>query len=521
MATLVGVTACLLASACVAAMPADGTRWVQATRLLVRSEPSGTAPVLEHLMRGHRVVLSQLPSPGAEWCPVQAPASFGVTAYVACRYLSEQPVAHLRAGEDGVPADRRWVTGSQLRLRAEPRADAAVLASLALNTALRLKEAAPQQGYCAVETTEGPTLAGYTACRYLGVSPLDLGALATPQRLDGSDNPDFDAVRAFAIAPSWELMAHHARRVQQARQALGEQAPRGPDEALERMKARLSGQVVASGNLPTVWPEWQRGGQPAPADGAVPLGLEGELFQGEGAHRAASFLNALPPLPAVAPSWWRSDADLAGPGESIGALANRFGAQVVWLHESLQPGSLSAGAVEPGARIDRLTLRLHSISLLSDQTLRDERQAPEHVYRDWDPTTDVNCDGWVEGFAHGQADRATSQRNGFTPVAAGRPHVLFRFWSQRPLPPGPARWTRQAFALDRAATGFVRGEWRTVDLDNDGVADLAWLQATGRGPGHMEGPPPHDDPWYRLLLANVAGRWRLLGADAFSYGCGC
>lgn len=515
---LAGLLAAGLAHA--APVPAP-VRWVQATSLMLRAEPSANARVLERLPQGHRVELSELPAAGAEWCGVVAAGPLRFNGFVACRYLSDQPVAPLTAGEAGVPPDRRWVTGSRLQLRAEPRLDAPVLASLALNTAVRLTGPQADTGYCAVQLLDGPGLSGYTACRYLERSPLNAVALATPANADGSSNPDFNPARAFWISPSWALMAHYARQVEQQRAQLGDKAPRGPDEPLERMKVRLSGEVVSMTDTPRVWPAWARLRQPLPGDPAPSVGLEGDDRAGDAAQRTLALLKALPALPEAAPSWWTREDQLAAPGESVAALAARFGGQVVALHESLQPGSPHRGEVAPGARIDRLTQPLHRISLLADQTLRDERATPQRTYRDWDPTADISCDGWVGGFSHGTADRATLLRNHFEAPPAGRVPVLFRLWSHRPLPAGPARWTRQALQFDRTQTGFVSGEWRTVDLDNDGIPDLAWLQATGRGPGHLDGPPPHDDPWYRLLLANVAGRWRLLEVDTFGYGCGC
>lgn len=504
-----------------AATPPPTMRWVQATSLMLRAEPSTQARILERLPQGHRVDLPGPPAAGAEWCEVQGAGPLRYTGYVACRYLSEQPVAPLKAGEGGVPPDHRWVTGSRLQLRAEPRAEAPVLASLALNTVVRLTGPDAAAGYCAVQLVDRPGLSGHTACRYLDRSPVNALSLATPVLADGAANPDFNPARAFWIAPSWDLMAHYAFQVEQQRALLGDKAPRGPDEQLERMKARLSGEVVSVDDPPRVWPEWARLLKPLPGDGAPSLGLEGYDRDGDAAPRTLALLKALPALPEAAPSWWTREDQLAAPGESIAALAARFGGQVVALHESLQPGSPHRGEVAPGARIDRLTQPLRRISLLADQTVRDERAAPQRTYRDWDPTSDVNCDGWVGGFSYGTADRATLLRNGFEAPPAGRVPVLFQLWSNRPLPAGPARWTRQVLKLDRGQTGFVSGEWRTVDLDNDGIPDLAWLQATGRGPGHLDGPPPHDDPWYRLLLANVAGRWRLLEVDTFGYGCGC
>lgn len=494
-------------------------RWVLATRLLLRAEASPTAAVVGQLEQGSRVRLTTANVGGGDWCMVETHAGL---SFAACRYLSERPVVLPRAGEDGVPEDRRWVGGSNLLLRAEPRTDAPVLGRLTLNTVLRQTGENVGNGYCAVQRVDGEPLSGYTACRYLQRTPVELDKLTQPQRPDGSDNPDYDPARAFWITPSWELMAYYARRVAKQRDAQGDAAPKGPDEQLERMKARLSGQVVGATQPAQVWPEWEtlRNGPAADVTGV--LNLYGAPFEGEaGARLAGGLMRALPALPAVSPSWWRSAAELASPMESVPALASRFGAQVQWLHESLQPGSRNRGSVVPGIRVERLTLPLHRISLLSSAALRDETARPENWEVYWDPTTDTMCEGWVGGFSSGDADAATYRRNGVDKPAAIGPMKLFTFWTSRALPPGPARWTREPFKLARDATGFVAGEWRTVDIDADGIVDLAWLQLTGRGPGHLGDAPAHDDAWLRLLLANVAGRWHLVAVDAFSYGCGC
>ena len=82
-----------------AATPPPTVRWVQATSLMLRAEPSAQARILERLPQGHRVDLSRPPAAGAEWCEVQGAGPLRYTGYVACRYLSEQPVAPLKAGD--------------------------------------------------------------------------------------------------------------------------------------------------------------------------------------------------------------------------------------------------------------------------------------------------------------------------------------------------------------------------------------------------------------------------------------
>jgi len=503
------------------AEPAD--RWVQATSLMLRKEASATAPILGRLQQGSRVTISRGAQDDAEWCEVSAHRR---TGFVACRHLSVHPVPAPRAGEDGTPSDRRWVGGSSLLLRAQPRPDAAVLARLRLNTTLKLLGEDAGNGYCPVQLVDDDAVQGFTACRYLQRSPLDWESLTLPGRDD--DNPAFDPARAFWIDPSWELMAHYARRVYRQRAEQGDAAPKGADEQLERMKARLSGHTFSVGEPLTVWPEWEalRAEADMPARRSEASLLTEFLGRWDGGPSdkqplLAAFVRSLPLLPKPAPSWWRSEKDLSGPGESVAALATHFGGRVQWLHESLQPGSPNRGSIDPGWRIERMTLPLWRISLMSSQSLGAVHVRPEDRSLDWDTWLDFMCPGWTGGFSHGDSSSATYQRNEIQRRAPAGPLTLFRFWSGRPLPAGPARWTRQTFKLDREQTGFVSGERRTVDLDGDGVVDLVWLQATGRGPGHLGGEPQHDDAWYRLLLANVAGRWRLVATDQFSYGCGC
>jgi hypothetical protein len=98
---------------------------------------------------------------------------------------------------------------------------------------------------------------------------------------------------------------------------------------------------------------------------------------------------------------------------------------------------------------------------------------------------------------------------------------LFAFYTNIALPRGSAIRTEAPMQLDRNDTGFLRGIHLYYDLDSDGIPDLAVWEGHGKGPGHLDGSTTTDDRWYRLALANIAGRWKILGSDVFSYGCGC
>ena len=95
------------------------------------------------------------------------------------------------------------------------------------------------------------------------------------------------------------------------------------------------------------------------------------------------------------------------------------------------------------------------------------------------------------------------------------------FHTRLALPVKTAPPAVQTIRLDRAATGFVRATQLHFDLDGDGHPDLVAWEGVGRGPGHLDGETKTDDAWYRLVFVNIAGRWHVLGADSFAYGCGC
>lgn len=491
-----------------AAHAADsGIRWVQASPLLVRAEPKAQAPVVGRLQQGSRVAAVR-EVPGTDYCEVST--HWDRSGYVACRHLSATEVAPRRAGQAGVPTSTRWVSGSVVVLRAAPEPQATALARLPLNTELTL-DAPSTGGYCQVHTAAAPgqpSQSGFTACRYLDESPVALERIGPAQGPDGQPNPDMDPRKAFAIEPSWE----HLGRYQQWLGRRCDDPPSCPavaqDADLVAMRRLLHGQAVTARDLPPEWPAW----------GASALSPDRGLDLGNREAMDTALWRALP-VPGVKPSWFRDAAELAGPAESLAQLASRFNAGQQWFVGELY----SPEARFAGARVERLTQKLQRIELLSDGRARAELTTPQFVNREWLPDIDFMCQNWSGvGYAYGDTDAATRQRNAFGPAPnAGGPRRLFWFHSSRPLPAGPARSERQVLKLDRASTGFTQAELRPFDLDADGVPDLLWVEATGRGPGHLGDPPMHDDPWLRLLLVNLNGQWRLLATDAISWGCGC
>ncbi len=484
-----------------------GTRWVQVPVVAVRAEASPDAPVIAHLQQGSRLAAVQRVGNSDQcWGSVR----WDLSGAVPCQALSATPVAPRRAGQAGVPSDARWVAGQSVLLRAVPNAQGEVLARLPLNAELRA-EASPGGDYCAVRTVAAAgvsALRGHVACRYLADSPVAMERIAQPRGPDGLPNPDFNPRLAFAIEPGWENLGHYLMWRNSTCEAAAGCAALARDPELAAKRRQLHGQTVDHRDAPRAWPAW--------APDALRT-VRGNGFEADDALNAALW-RALP-MPAVRPSWFRNPAELAGPDEPLAELAARFDARQQWfVGELYAPGSQFTGA-----RVERLTKKLQRIDLLGDGRVRGEEHTPQRANREWLRDDEAMCQNWHGvGYAFGDTDAATRQRNGF-PVApqAGGPPRLFWLHSARPLPPGPARSERQVFALDRASTGFTRAELRPFDLDADGVPDLLWVELTGRGPGHLDVQPQHDDPWLRLLLVNLNGAWHLLSADAISWGCGC
>ncbi|WP_374437549.1 hypothetical protein [Inhella sp.] len=505
-------------------LPMADERWVKSGPLLVRAQGSAEAPVQARLQQGSRVKLVKA-GPEDGYCEVAFGGPLGAWAesqagFVACRFLNPTWVAPLRAGEAGVPAERRWAAGRAVLLRAAPQGE--VLARLPLNTELNLRAPPAQtETYCAVQT-QIPTQApqdGFVACNLLARTPIALERIAVREwhRWEGvEDNPEYNPRQMFALEPSWEWLAHYEKQQGQfCEAAAGGDCPvRDADYVAERqrMLQALHGQLMVQREPAAPLKSL------AELDGAE-WGIQGSPdFPREGdaaAARLKAFLSALP-LQSPAPSWFRSEHELAGPATPLNQLAERFDAQQRWY-----VGELLDTKWE-GARVERLTKPVLRIELLSDGRVRASAQQPQTVRHEWRPEVDYMCQDWPgEGFAYGDLDAGTAKRNGWQ-APPGGPRRLFWFHSSRmPAAAAKALGAAERVTLKREQHGFTRVDLRRFDLDGDGLPDLLWAEATGRGVGHLDGPPAHDDPWLRLLFVNLAGQWKLLSSDQISYGCGC
>ncbi len=532
---LLALTLATPATAAAAEPPA--LHWIAERDVTMQVDVYGERPRQTILPRGTEVQLQQT-FHGETSCLVASLLNVG---RVPCAALSARPVAAERAGAEGVPAETRWITGTGVLLRDQAAANAPVSARLGLNWRVSLQ--APAAGdWCAVSVETGT--AGFVACHFLAAQPVDVMAFAAPLGWDAQPNPHYDPARLFWMEPGWERMEIYAAQLELRHAAIadGQERPRDPE--LERMKAELAKgmHVPHPGPLPD-WDTLVRAARTLPeaeAEAAAELlsllSLWGETFDpvgNRGGPTALGLVRALE-LPPVRPSWFKGEAHLAPPGDAR-MLAGRFGIVHRWqirprITDQTDPDYTGDGLYDMHARTQSLVRPVMQVSLFRDGRIDVTPTHARHTETLWRQSDGPMCEGYADGFSHGDADpRIWNYFNygdaDFAERLRAEPGAvagsLYRFHVPGPLPKMLATVSRREQPLDRATTGFVRGTYLVYDLDHDAVPDLLVFEGVGRGPGHLGGETLTDDAWYRLVLANVGGRWKILGTDQFGYGCGC
>lgn len=560
--------AALLASAAPllhAAAPAQPPRWINAEDVRVRTGPGADYRINGLLPRGAEVIL-KAPAQGDGFCLIEGEGQYG---YLSCKFLSATLIPRPRAGVDGVDAAQRWITGNGVTLREQASADAPVLQRLGVNSIVKLLREIPSSGYCEVQPATGAP--GFTACRYLGVQAVILANVYGHRPSDLPPSPDYSPERAFWLSPSWAAMESYAEFLKTRHAKAAENADWPRDEALEKMKAHLA--LGIKGGKPAPYADWnelkRKAAGDVDADGQLPrLQAQGKVLNAEqsarlhrttnaasvlsqslslwgplhdvhsgegGAARTIRFVRALE-LPAVQPSLFRSEADVAPPHTSAEEASGRFGIifrQLVSPRPRVKPSDepfSGAGLYDMLDRTQALVRSVQRVQLFRDGALRTEASVLRNKQKLWRDVDEPMCNGWSPGFSFGAADDAIWKYFDAEAPGTGKesaalnpnpPGSLYAFYTPFQLPAGKAARTESNMNLNAAATGFVRGTHLHYDLDRDGIYDLSIWEGQGKGPGHLDGMTTTDDRWYRVAFVNINGAWKVLGSDTFGYGCGC
>lgn len=555
------IIALMVALSAHAAPTSKPERWVTVNDVHVRAGPSSKNKVVGILSRGAKLTLKSS-SEHEGYCHIAGEGHYG---YVACRYLSAMHVSRPKAGEGDIDAAQRWIGGNAVSMREMPNPEAVITGRMALNTVVKLLSNEEGGDYCKIQLSSGQT--GFTACRYLTVTPVILAHIRGYRNAGEATVPDYDPERAFWIEPGWSALELYVEHLKQLHPGISAEGPWPRNEALERMKAHLA--LGLKGQKPDPFTSWQmikriasqemdlhKESKHLIAQGrTVPdsvwhrenhvnsvaqelkdaIGIWGPLHDATSADggeaRAIHLVRALEFTP-VSSSLFRSEKEIAPPSTTAEQASGRFDITFRQLvtprnkPEVQNENERYAGLYDMLARTQSLVRPVSHVRLFRDGFLRSEPSILREREVLWRESDEPMCNSWVAGFAFGDADarnwryfgeeaNAERKRN---PNPAGS---LFAFYTTISLPLTTALHTSTQVKLDKNATGFSRGTYFYFDLDGDDIPDLAVWEGEGKGPGHLDGLTKSDNPWYRLALVNIDGTWKILGSDTFGYGCGC
>ena len=486
------------------AEPVQPLRWVLADQVRVRAGPSTDHPVNGALSRGAEVVL-KAPAEG-EFCSIEGEGHAG---YVACKFLSSERISRPKSGENGIDAAQRWVSTNGVTLREKPDINSKAVGRLTLNAALKLVSEDAGNGYCEVQLADGS--GGYTACRYLALTAAVSANFQTDRGVDkvvpedvtmlSDDKPapyaDWIELKRKALAQPSDLNTESQRLFSE-----------GKPESVEVQKRELAFQNIE-------------------------YSLGSAIRLSEPASGLAGNLISILEFPRIQASAFKSEAEIAPPSATTYEASGRFGIQMRQTTTSRvlrqpSPENLnSEGPYESEEIATKLVLPVQRVQLFRDGRLRSESSQVFIKKTIWYYSDRGGCEDYWDGFAFGDSDARIWDYFGPQGKEYARKQnrnaagSLFAFYTTSKLQLASAARSEIPMKLDRGKTGFVRGVHLQYDLDGDGIPDIAVWEGEGKGPGHMGGPTQTDDRWYRLVLINIAGKWKVLGTDVFSYGCGC
>jgi hypothetical protein len=422
-------------------------------------------------------------------------------------------------------AEKQWVQGSWVNLRATAAADGAIVDRLIVNTEVALLS--KQGNWCEV-TAKTPEVRGFVACSLLGAQAVSLADVGSPTIEADKPNPRYSALRAFWLAPSmvrlraagdhfWSVMLTKEQQAKERPQQFDDKGNPVPDAdkrpppvrypvpEFEAMKDLMKRGVVAAPErrpAPVRWAELQQ---------AVAQSVNGsiQLSGGRWVLDDVGTMVRNARLRPAKPSFFQREADLAPAASGVEELSAQFGiverlkllGGPKWVHPRHNDPSV-AGNWDIGSF--ELTLDKPVLDyVVGRKGLAELRESA--VSWKYDVAEEESC----------------SEGLNLRPRAAARPLPGYPrvkdplVWLNvvKPVTFKQVRVTTAARKLPappqdaQAGRSFTTLFMHDVDIDGDGVPDLAvWegMLRDGSG-GDMLG--------VRVVFANIGGEWFLLDSD--------
>lgn len=259
-----------------------------------------------------------------------------IVAAAALALTLAQGIGHAAA------AEKQWVQGSWVNLRATAAADGAIVDRLVVNTEVALLSR--QGAWCEV-TAKTPEVRGFLACALLAAQAVSLADVGSPSLGRDEPNPRYSALRAFWLAPSmerlqaagdhfWRVMLTPEQQAKENPRQFDQQGQRAPDAdkrppplryaipEFEAMKELMKRGVVAAPERRPVLRRWADIQQAVAQHGANgPIALPGGRWVPEGVATLVRHARLNP----VQPSFFQRAADLAPAASSVEELSAQFG----------------------------------------------------------------------------------------------------------------------------------------------------------------------------------------------------
>lgn len=489
------------------AAPVDGARWVSGVNVNLRSEASLDAVIIKRLAINTQVKLTLTPGEGSKFCQVETLSS--EKGFVACQYLSVKAITHEQVS-------------SETSSSGKPNSD------FNPERAFWLKPSA----------SELIAFAGHLTVTRLTPAQLNAEAARKPQdfKFDEKSNQTIlEPILQRPKVPELEAMKEHL--------AKGIVAPRAEQpliayknlQKLEKLETSLSTNIKQKASRNPA--EIARASEELEKfKNSI---LDNSYYQ-TGYFEELVALSKHISLPKVATSYFTHAREVVPPGAQAEQVSAAFSVPHT-VQTSSGPRWLPGGHygdIHIGGAWDFGIVKVQLAQPVKRTTIFRSGKLEvndDRLLRSWyiSDDSDESC---PPGFAFGKPSVNMSTDNikyddkqQITKVIPRTPYfgnALFHFYTSDQIKTDRAQIkhirSNRGFSLEKnpGVQPFSSSELMLVDLDLDGIADLAVWEGTGQSSNEIHAPV-REDPYLRLFFVNIKGEWFYFDRDEYVYGCGC